>query len=64
MYPTANPPLSTKLQSDIEYLTKTVDDANHKPYLKAPLIDSLVSLGHNRTDAEAGVDQYFKASLQ
>lgn len=65
MYPTANPrPDPTRLEADIEYLVKTVEDPQHKPYLKGPLIDSLRSLGHERDVAEKAVDRYFKVSLQ
>lgn len=65
MYPTDNPRHDpSRLQSDIEYLVKTVEDPQHKPYLKGPLIDSLKALGHTPSTAEAAVDRYFKVSIQ
>jgi hypothetical protein len=65
MYPTGNPrPDPARLQQDIEYLTRTVEDPQHKPYLKGPLIDSLRALGHEPSDAETAVDRYFKVSIQ
>lgn len=67
MYPTDNhrrEPAGHDIESDITYLTRTVGDANHKPYLRTPLTESLIQLGHSREAAEKAVEQYFKVSLQ
>ena len=65
MYPTDNPQAKTpdNLRADIEYLTKTVTDAQHKPYLKPQLVTSLVSLGYTEEDAKKGVEAYFRVAL-
>lgn len=64
MYPTGNRQPDPKLQADLEYLLRTVEDSQHKPYLKGPLIDSLTSLGHDAGPAREAVEAYFKVTYQ
>lgn len=65
MYPTASRQADrSNIQGDLEYLVKTVEDPQHKPYLKGPLVDSLKSLGHSASEAQAAVDAYYKVSIQ
>lgn len=70
MYPTDNPPSDNRLsnarsvEQDIQALTNSIEDANHKPYLKQTLIDSLQSLGHSAEAATEGVNRYYKVALQ
>ena len=65
MYPTDNPQgkSSESLKRDIEFLTKTVSDAQHKPYLKQQLVTSLVSLGYDRETATTGVESFFHVAV-
>ena len=54
---------ASSLPSGVD-LVKTVEDPQHKPYLKGPLVDSLKSLGHSASEAQAAVDAYYKVSIQ
>ena len=66
MYPTGNhlPSDRAAIGRDIEYLTKSIEDAKHKPYLRPQLVNSLLTLGYDKDFVEAEIERYFKVALQ